>query len=163
MPPTYATTEDARPWAECVGGLILNFGALEFQTLYWIQVLLGEDQALAYRKKTLSERILTAKTAFLDSAASNQSKMAAEALWDEIKAHTKLRNRIAHNPMCAGRDSVSGELVWSVIELKKMEPSADNAHERLDFREIQRVALRVRDINNDLNELLQDLADVDQG
>ena len=154
MPPTYATTNDAKPWAECVGGLILNFGALEFQTLYWIQKLLGDKELLKARKKTLSERIQLAKKGFSESVATEAEKTRAEVLWDEIKAYTKLRNRIAHNPMCAAIDESNDEMIWSVIELRKLEPAGVNAQKRLDLKEIEKVAIRVGDINRELNEIL---------
>ena len=51
---------DMSLWSQSIGGLIINFGLIEFQTLQWIQKLGGDDAAIKARKDTLSWRITAA-------------------------------------------------------------------------------------------------------
>ena len=155
MPPEYVTTADIPTWAECVGGLILNFGIAEFQTLRWVERLAGAEAAISLRTSFFGLRIKAAKALVDISMLSDADKALAHNLWDEISALTKVRNQIAHNPLVLGREVSSGELVWSVIDLNKVVPVGDNRLERLDYLEIQRVALRVRDIALRLSSIIE--------
>jgi len=44
-------------WSQSIGGLIINFGIIEFQSLRWIEKLGGVPAALNARKHKLSLRI----------------------------------------------------------------------------------------------------------
>ena len=57
-----------------------------------------------------------------------------------------MRNRIAHNPICVGRNAQTNETVLSTVDLKKMSPTSDNPLQTLDHSHIASVALRIRDI-----------------
>ncbi len=154
MPPEYVKPVDMSTWAECVGGLILNFGIAEFQTVRWIDLLAGADTVVALRTKMLGPRITAAKDLIDSSAIPDDQKSLAHDLWDELKELTRIRNRIAHNPLVLGRDAESGEFTWSIIDLKLVVPIGENRLERLDCIEIQRVALRVGDISFALSAII---------
>jgi hypothetical protein len=145
-------------WAQCVGGLILNFGTAEFQTLRWIEVLAGAEAALAKRRSLFGERISAAKELIDASMIPSENKLLAHDLWDELKELSKFRNQIAHNPLVRGRDAVSGDFVWSVIDLKKVVPIGGNKLDRLDYLDIQRVALRVGDISFALRAIIESVS-----
>lgn len=155
MPPKHVEPDNVSVWAECVGGLILNFGMLEFQSVRWIEVLSGVDRVLEMRSRKLSQRIRDARDAFSASAADPETKTKVSELWDEATELAKTRNRIAHNPMVLGRRVDSGELAWSVIDLQKMRPIGGNVLEPLDPLAIQGVALRVRDIALELSAIIE--------
>lgn len=155
MHPELRKPQDMALWAECVGGLILNFGTAEFQTLRWIEILAGADAAIAARRSLFGDRITKAKELIDSSMMPPEKKLLAHALWDEIKELSKFRNQIAHNPLVLGRDAASGDLAWSVIDLKKVVPVGANQLERLDYLDIQRVALRVRDISINLRAIIE--------
>ena len=155
MPPEFRKPDDMSIWAECVGGMILNFGTAEFQTLRWIERLAGADAAIAARRSLFGARIAAAKNLIDSSMIPPEKKTSAHDLWDEIRELSKVRNQIAHNPLILGRDVASGDLAWSVIDLKKVVPVGDNPLERLDYLDIQRVALRVRDISINLSSIIE--------
>lgn len=155
MPPTHVEPSGVSVWAECVGGLILNFGMLEFQSVRWIEVLSGIDRVIEMRGRKLSQRIKVARDAFDASDADVAAKAKVAELWDEVADLSKTRNRIAHNPMILGRRVDSGELAWSVIDLQKMRPVGGNVLEPLDPLVIQRVALRARDIALELATIIE--------
>ena len=155
MPPEFVKPADMSTWAECVGGLILNFGIAEFQTLRWIELLAGPEAAIALRTKMLGVRITAAKDLIDASAISDEGKTLAHALWAELRELAKVRNRIAHNPLVLGHDAESGDFTWSVIDLNLVVPVGENRLERLDYLEIQRVALRVRDVSLALSSIVE--------
>jgi hypothetical protein len=37
MPPRNITIPDMTLWSQSIGGLIINFGGIEFQTLRWLE------------------------------------------------------------------------------------------------------------------------------
>jgi len=155
MPPEYVKPADMSTWAECVGGLILNFGIAEFQTLRWIELLAGADTAITFRTKMLGARITAAKDLINLSVIPNDKKSLAHDLWSELRELANVRNRIAHNPLVLGRDAESGDLAWSVIDLNLVVPVGKNCLERLDWLEIRRVALRVRDVSLALSAIIE--------
>lgn len=155
MSPKHIELNTVSVWAECVGGLILNFGTLEFQSVRWIEVLLGCDRVIEMRGKKLSKRIEVARDAFEESNTDDQTKERVAELWDEATELAKTRNRIAHNPMVLGHKVDGGELVWSIIDLQKMKLVGGNVLEPLDPPAIQGVALRIRAITLELSAIIE--------
>lgn len=155
MPPHFTTVPDISLWSQSIGGLIINFGGLEFQTLRWLQVLGGEAAAAKARGQKLSQRIDAALSLLSSSKLPLDEQAEAAALWQEVKDLSKIRNRIAHNPLCLGKDPKTNETSFSVIDLKKMTPSSENSLEPLFYRQIADVAVRARDINRRLSEIIE--------
>lgn len=144
-------------WSQSIGGLIINFGVIEFLTLRWIQVLDGEPAAIAARKDKLSRRIRVAVSLIPTSPFSDSEKKRSTDLWSEASQLSAMRNRIAHNPMCVGIHLQSKQVELSIIELQKMTPKGQNQLERLDYSQIAAVALRARDIGRDLSALIESI------
>jgi hypothetical protein len=142
-------------WSQSIGGLSINFGIIEFQSLRWIQKLDGLSAALKARKDKLSLRINAAVALIPSSSLSDIDQRVARDLWTEVKKLSAARNRIAHNPICVGRRATTGETVLSIIDLKKMSPTSDNPLETLDYSQVASIALRVREIGCQLRELIE--------
>lgn len=155
MAPHFTTVPDMSLWSQSIGGLIINFGVLEFQTLRWLQVLGGETSATKARGQKLSQRIDEALALLATSTVPSEKQAEAIALWQEVKELSKIRNRIAHNPLCLGRDPNTNEANFSVIDLKKMTPSGENSLEPLFYKQIAEIALRARDINLALSQIVE--------
>jgi hypothetical protein len=144
-------------WSQSIGGLIINFGIIEFQSLRWIQKLGGETAAVKARTDKLSYRI-KAVMALLPSSPLNAAGQAkARDLWMEAGKLASTRNRVAHNPICVGRRQSTSEAVLSIIDVKKMTPMGQSALEPLDRVQIASVALHVRDIGRQLDQLIESI------
>lgn len=155
MPPRFTEVPEMSLWSQSIGGFIINFGIAEFLTLRCVEVHSGVQAAIDIRKKKLSERIDAAKQSITGSKLSPEQKKRACDLWSEISTLAQTRNRIAHNPLLAGRHATTGAFVFSVIDLKKMVPVGENALEPLDYSVIAATALRVRDITRELSSLIE--------
>jgi len=142
-------------WSQSIGGLIINFGIIEFQSLRWIEKLDGVSAALKARKDKLSLRINAAVALIPSSSLSEIDQKKARDLWTEVNNLSAMRNRIAHNPICVGRRADTDEAVLSIIDLKKMSPTNDNPLETLDYSQIASSALRVREIGCQLGALIE--------
>lgn len=155
MPPRAIENPEMSLWSQSIGGFIINFGIAEFLTLRCVEVHSGAQAAIDIRKKKLSERIIAAKDSIASSKLSPEQKKRADDLWSEISTHSQMRNRIAHNPLFAGRHVTTGAIVFNVIDLKRMDPLGENALEPLDYSEIAAMALRVRAITRELSSLIE--------
>ena len=144
-------------WSQSIGGLIINFGVIEFQSLRWIEKLAGELAAVGARTHKLSRRIETAIALIPSSPLSTADQAKARDLWMEATKLSSTRNRVAHNPICVGRRESTGEAVLSIIDLKKMTPMGQNALEALDRPQITSVALRIREIGQELSQLIESI------
>jgi hypothetical protein len=157
MSVSFIKPPDMGYWSQSIGGLIINFGVIEFLTLRWIQVFDGEPAAIAARKHKLSRRIQSAVTLIAASPLSDADKKRASDLWSEASQLSGTRNRVAHNPMTVGVMKKSGELVLSIIDLQKMTPTGENPLERLDRSQIASIALRVGEIGRDLSAIIESI------
>lgn len=153
--PSFSSVPEMSFWSQSIGGLIINFGGLEFQTLRWIQLLGGESAAVEARGKILSKRIDQVLRLLTTSNMTAETQLEVRGLWNEVKDLAKIRNRIAHNPLCLGRDPITNELSFSVIDLKKMLPVGENMLETLSHKEIAEAAVRARDINRLLSTIVE--------
>ncbi len=91
-------------WSQSIGGLIINFGIIEFQSLRWIEKLDGVPAALKARRDKLSLRINAAVALIPSSSLAEIDQRKARDLWTEVNSLSATRNRIAHNPICVGRE-----------------------------------------------------------
>jgi hypothetical protein len=157
MSMSFIKPPDMGYWSQSIGGLVINFGIIEFLTLRWIQVFDSEAAATKSRKDRISDRIKSARALIPASPLSDADKKTADDLWDEVSKLLVTRNRVAHNPICLGFMPSSGEMVLSIIDLKKMTPTGSNPLERLDFSQIGSIALRARDIGNSLKAFIESI------
>jgi hypothetical protein len=142
-------------WAQSIGGLILNFGCLEFQTLRWIQILGSEEEAIRARQARFSRRIDSSLALLRKLGLSSEVKSKAQALWAEVKVLSVLRNQLAHNPLAQGRIPQTNETVFSIVDLKAMTPNGLNELPTLSYIQIAKSALRARDINRELSRMIE--------
>ena len=159
MPPRFVEIPEMSLWSQSIGGLILNFGLAEFLTFRCVELLSGEQEAMSIRNQSLSKRITTAKKAIEGSKMPAEHKERALCLWSEIACLSKLRNRIAHNPLAIGRHVTTGHLVFSVVDLKRMSPSGKNELDPLAYQEIAGAAVRIRDMVQELSHLIESACD----
>lgn len=96
----------AEALSAAVGKLIVNFGAVEYETYVWIACLQGNTENLPVGQffKPRVESLL----AKLDQL-KHSEKGAAIALWNDAKVIAQFRNRIAHNPVFFGWSDPSEE------------------------------------------------------
>lgn len=89
----------AEALSTAVGKLIVNFGAVEYETYVWLACLQGsiENVSVGQIFRPRVESLL----AKLDHLA-HQDKGTAIALWNDAKVIADFRNRIAHNPVFFG-------------------------------------------------------------
>jgi hypothetical protein len=157
MAPRTVQIPDMTLWSQSIGGLIINFGQIEFQTLRWLQLLGGESAAISARRHKLSRRINAVTGLITCSRLPAEKQVRAHELWTEISELSRTRNRIAHNPICVGLHPQTGKPVLSVIDLHQMEPMGENALEPLDHTQIASTALRASEIARELGELIEPL------
>jgi len=155
MPPQTVQIPDMSLWSQSIGGLIINFGQIEFQTLRWLQLLGDEASAIAARRNKLSQRVKAVTDLIAFSQLPAEKQVRARELWSEVSDLSRTRNRIAHNPICVGHHPETGEPVLSVIDLQKMEPADETVLEPLDHTRIASTALRTRDIARELSEIIE--------
>ena len=157
MSVSFIKPPDIEYWSQSIGGLIINFGVIEFLTLQWIQVFDSEAASIAARKLKLYRRIESAVALIPSSPLSDFDKKRASDLWGEVSQLSGARNRVAHNPMTVGVMAKTGELVLSIIDLKKMTPTGNNPLERLDRSQIASMALRAGEIARDLSAIIESI------
>ncbi|MGH9364195.1 MAG: hypothetical protein ACRD1B_02875, partial [Thermoanaerobaculia bacterium] len=87
-------------WVKRVGKLILNFGALEFETYLWlVQLSEAPDRIPEFATKRFATRVKEIM-AFVESRAySDDWKAEALKVWNDSLEHARFRNRIAHSPL----------------------------------------------------------------
>jgi hypothetical protein len=113
------TKEQQDAWGGAIGGLLINFGAVEFVSFQWIDRLsidrVVRDIAI---ELTLSKRINLLKRLIRRSDMTAAQKETACLLWDEVSELAKVRNVVAHNPLVVRR--VNGQFEAGVINTKQM-------------------------------------------
>jgi len=141
-------------WAKCIGGFVLNFGAIECLTFQWIRELDGKKAELAARKLSLSQRINEIIRLLSVSSIAPAGRKKSFKLWKEIKKLSVIRNRIVHNPIDFGRVKATGEYVLTIHDLQKVGASAGNEYKVLSAEKIKAVAIRVAEIANELELII---------
>lgn len=112
--------KQSEAFAEMIGGLLVNFGALEFSSYRWVGLLADDtivrDLAIDMQ---LSKRIALIKRLVSRSNWPENKKKTAVALWDEVSKLAKIRNTVAHNPIRI-EAKADGTVVSGVINVKDM-------------------------------------------
>jgi len=142
-------------WSQSIGGLIINFGLIEFQSMRWIQALGGNAAALKARRSKLAARIDAVVALIKESALTPSDQERACELWSEARRLSRVRNRIAHNPICIGRSADTDQAVLSIIDLKNMAPQSANPLEPLQYTRIASFALRAGEIGIELSAIIE--------
>ena len=87
-------------WAERIGQLIINFSGLEFETYLWlVQISEQPERIQEFAKKRFAPRVTLIKSQIEKYGYNTKWKADTLAAWAEAIELSKLRNRIAHNPI----------------------------------------------------------------
>jgi hypothetical protein len=89
-----------RPWTERIGKIIVNFSALELESIRWLVQLSEQHQSIGTFVATPFAARITQVTGHIE-ARSTSSRWRKESLraWNDALKLAKIRNRIAHNPV----------------------------------------------------------------
>jgi hypothetical protein len=116
------SSPEARDWAECIGWLIMSFGACEYLVLQWLEKFEGAGKALKILKKkgnTLDDNIRIIQNHIRSCCLSDDDKRIAAKAWSGVYVLKAMRNRLAHNPLAVIKDR-KGNRMLRVIEMKKI-------------------------------------------
>ena len=91
------------PWSEAIGKLIINFGAIEALSYFWIKEL-SKDELLSEISfdTPLGRRIDIICKLVQRLELDKKTKNKIKSQWKRIKKISELRNEIAHNPLVFG-------------------------------------------------------------
>jgi hypothetical protein len=148
------TKEQEHLWSDSIGGLILNFGTIEFSSFRWIQhfatdPLVGDlsmDMTLAKRLRVILELIER-------SALSTESRKRAIGLWSEVGKMSEMRNTIAHNPIVFGVGA-DKQPVMGIPNVKNMKGSGPFKVSLLHVSKIIEAAHRLAAISGELDKII---------
>jgi hypothetical protein len=153
------TAEQERLWSNAIGGIMLNFGQVEFTSHRWIQhfsrdPLIGDlaiDMQFSKRLQLIRELLARAEL-------SSEVRSRALELWTEAGKLSETRNRLAHNPMvfAPGPD---GQLIPGIPNVKHMKGSGPFTITVLDSSQIIHAARRLGEIAAELDQLLAEPSD----
>ena len=148
------SAEQERIWSNAIGGLILNFGQIEFLSHRWIQHFqtdpivadLAIDMQFSRRLSLITEIVGRS------SLPADARKRATE-LWREAGKLAETRNTVAHNPMvfAPGPDK---QVVPGIPNVRHMKGSGPFTITLLDVTKIINTARRLSEIVSELDRLL---------
>jgi hypothetical protein len=100
----------AQQFARAIGGLLANFGYLEFISKAWLN-LVSTDQKLVERLDhiPLRQRIHLIQGLIADGRVPEPHGAKATQLWRRVAELSEIRNQVSHNPILFGRRGVTGE------------------------------------------------------
>ena len=153
-PSVTLTAEQERSWSNAIGGLILNFGQLEFVSHRWIQhfstdPILGDlsiDMPFSRRLVLIAELI---KRSNLPAEKCRR----ATDLWREAGKFSETRNTIAHNPMVFA-PGTDGKIAAGIANFRHMKGSGPFTITLLDVAHIIKTARRLSVLARELEQLL---------
>jgi len=101
-----------KPWAEKIGNVILNFSAIELESIQWtlqMQDAVGSVKKIA--NIPFAKRVKTLMDHVQHRSAGVRWRKASLRAWNEALQLAKIRNQIGHNPLIFGwhDPSESGE------------------------------------------------------
>jgi hypothetical protein len=91
------------PWLTAIGKLVVNFGALEAQTYFWLAQLRGTVPLPdADMKRLFGPRVDTILSLVPADPHASPHLTGVQDGWDKAKELSKFRNQIAHSPIVFG-------------------------------------------------------------
>ncbi len=153
-PSVTLTAEQERLWSNAIGGLILNFGQVEFVSHRWIQhfatdPILGDlaiDMPFSRRLTLITELVER-------SSMPADKRQRATELWREASKLSETRNTIAHNPMVFG-PRPDGQIAAGIPNVGRMKGSGPFTITLLDVVQIIETARRLSVVARELEQLL---------
>jgi hypothetical protein len=147
--------DDERAFSYTIGGVFLNFGALEMISFRWVEVL-GKDPVVMRDlaiDMNLGRRIEFIVTLITRSSWSPEIRDRSITLWRTVADESKIRNRIAHNPFVSGKNK-EGQVVSGIANAKKMKGDGPYEYELVTADEIAGAALKAGELGRELSEIL---------
>jgi hypothetical protein len=90
-------------WPCMIGGLVINFGAIETLTYEWIRRLSPDPSHLeTVLKKPFRTRVEKLRDLINESDLPEDLKSEASGAWDAARGLAEFRNKIAHSPIILG-------------------------------------------------------------
>lgn len=153
-PTVMLNKEQESQWSNIIGGLILNFGTIEFMSFRWIQHFatdsLVNDLAIDMQ---LSKRLQIIRDLVERSSLADDARKQAIALWDEVGKLAELRNTIAHNPIVFGVGPDQKQAM-GIPNVKQMKGSGPFAVRLIQVSKIYEAAHRLVAISTELDGIL---------
>ena len=156
MTPFTSLPHDAeRAFSYTIGGVFINFGALEMISFRWVEAL-GKDPVVMRDlaiDMNLGRRIEFIVTLITRSSWAPAIQARSITLWRRVADESKIRNTIAHNPFVWGKNK-EGQPVSGIANAKKMKGDGPHEYELVTADEIACAALRAGDLGRELSEIL---------
>ena len=153
-PSVTLTAQQEGLWSNAIGGLILNFGQVEFVSHRWIQHFAADpilgDLAI---DMTFSRRLALIAELVERSNLPADKRQRATELWREAGKLSETRNTIAHNPMVFG-PGADGQLAAGIPNFKRMKGTGPFTITLLDVVQIIETARRLSVVARELEQLL---------
>ena len=93
-------SEHTKPWIERVGKIILNFSAIEMESIHWfLQLSEREFEIKAIVELPFASRVTQVMRHVEDRAISIQWRKQSLRAWNDALKLAYLRNQVAHNPI----------------------------------------------------------------
>ena len=147
--------DDERAYSYAIGGVFINFGALEMISFRWVEVL-GKDPVVMRDlaiDMSLGQRIKFIVMLINRSSWAPEIQTRSICLWTEVANESKIRNTIAHNPFVLGNNK-EGQPVSGIASAKKMKGGGPYEYKLVTADEIAGAALRAGELGRELSEIL---------
>jgi hypothetical protein len=96
-----------RPWIERVGRLILNFSAIEMESIYWfVQLSEREFEIKALVEIPFASRVTQVMRHIDERSTGSEWRKRSLRAWNEVHKLAHLRNQVAHNPIVFGWNKI---------------------------------------------------------
>lgn len=145
--------KDVAVWSYLIGNIIINFGAVEFALSRWVGFLstdvMMRDIAIGMQ---LSRRIALIESLVDRTAWPDTRKSDAKQLCCEIENLSKIRNKIAHNPI-ASKETPDG-LVRGIINVREMKGIGPYKFEPLILEDLMTANVRLVELVEQLHKFL---------
>ena len=153
--PIKLQNDDERAYSYVIGGVFINFGALEMMSFGWVESL-GNDPVVMRDlaiDMNLAKRIDFIVMLIKRSEWPDDLKEKSISLWRQVAEESKIRNTIAHNPYITGMNR-EGSTVSGIANAKKMKGDGPYEYELLSAEDISKAALRAGALGRELATIL---------
>lgn len=100
-------SEHTKPWIERVGKIILNFSAIEMESIHWfVHLSEREFEIKAMVDLPFASRVTRVMSHIDDRTIGVQWRKRSLRAWNEAQKLAHLRNQVAHNPIIFGWSKV---------------------------------------------------------
>jgi hypothetical protein len=150
--------EEASPtWSGVIGGLLINFAAVEYASFRWVDALSDGNDIMRDLSIDInfSRRIALIHRLIDRAEWPEPRKVEAKMMWTKAGKLSEIRNTIAHNPLCSLPDETDG-LKMGVINTKKMKGVGPYSIEVVSLNEIQSSGHSLAELSAKLHGFLRE-------